>query len=466
MLDRRRFAAALPLVLFLALPLFAAPPPQGVNIYPAHPSNRTGIEFGIQTDCPVGTQSVSRTGSLITVVFSSTHLCDPPFNTEIKIPYPGLLEPGTYQLQVVTDIGQEPYATAAFVVRDAAADAFFAAPFAIPDQDPSWVRLVPNGSTPFCPEGACIVRFNGVAALAKKVDPTGNLWVIPPSHAGDAYVDVSIVGNSSTQTVQSAVYYFDRGAPANLTVFERVLFPVLVSTRGGHGSDWRSEAVISNPNDWYEETFNNIIPIICVTSPCGERLEPGQQVKFSGEGFPHGVALLVPRAEAPLMAFSLRVRDVSRQADSFGTSIPVVRENQFFRGTITLLDVPVDPAFRSKLRVYGFGRPEYYPPLQARVTTVNPITHAKTSVNVPVEPTGCGPECAPEAPYYAELDLPAGAAGERVDVYVNILVDPDFDVPPMRSWAFVSVTNNKTQEVTTVIPDGTGGEPCSPCAHP
>jgi hypothetical protein len=459
MLNGRRFPAVLPLVLFLALPLFADVPPQILNIHPAQPTNRSGIEFGIATDCPYGPQSVSRTGSLITVLFSSSHLCDPPFNTEIKIPYPGLLEPGTYQVQVV-DLDGKPYASTTVVVRDAAADPFFVAPFAVPDQDPSWVRLVPNGSAPLCPAGACVVRFDGVAALAKKVDPTGNLWAIPPSHAGDEYVSVSITTDTGTQTVPSAMYYIDRDGPANLAVFERVLFPLLVTVHGGHGSDWRTEAVISNPGDWYLETWNNIIPIICVTSPCGERLEPGQQVKFEGEAFPKGVALLVPRPQAAQMSFSLRVRDVSRQADSFGTSIPVVREAQFFHGTMTLLNVPLDPAFRAKLRVYGFAQPVDYGAEAVTVTILNPLSHRKSTHSVFFEPPSCGANCVATEPYYADFDIPVSdIPGERVDLYV--------DVPEeMPAWAFVSVTNNKTQEVTTVIPDGTGGEPCGPCAHP
>jgi hypothetical protein len=247
-----------------------------------------------------------------------------------------------------------------------------------------------------------------------------------------------------------------------------VLFPLLVSTRGGHGSDWRSEAVISNPSDWWVLTYNNIIPIVCVTSPCGELLEPGQQVKFSGEGFPQGVALLVPRAEAPRMAFGLRVRDVSREADSFGTSIPVVREPQLFRGSLTLLDVPTGPGFRAKLRVYGFNTAEdYYPTIATRVATVNPVTHARITATYPFERSGCF-DCGAEMPYYSEIDLPAGAAGDRVDLYLDF---PNgvhsFDVDEqIAAWAFVTVTNNKTQEVTIVTPDGNGGEPCSPCAHP
>jgi len=52
--------------------------------------------------------------------------------------------------------------------------------------------------------------------------------------------------------------------------------------------------------------------------------------------------------------------------------------------------------------------------------------------------------------------LPSGAEDEFVDIYVT----PYFS---LSAWAFVSVTNNETQQVTIVTPDGEGGEACVVC---
>jgi hypothetical protein len=63
-------------------------------------------------------------------------------------------------------------------------------------------------------------------------------------------------------------------------------------------------------------------------------------------------------------------------------------------------------------------------------------------------------------PWYAEIDLPVRGDDERANLYVT---------PPAGAglaWAFATVTNNETQQVTVVTPDGKGGEPCNPCTIP
>ena len=67
-------------------------------------------------------------------------------------------------------------------------------------------------------------------------------------------------------------------------------------------------------------------------------------------------------------------------------------------------------------------------------------------------------QCA-AVPWSAEVDLFPGEAGERRNLYVNVPAGTT-------AWAFATVTNNKTQEVTIVRPSGTGGEPCLPCLIP
>src|SRR5438105_3909947 len=57
------------------------------------------------------------------------------------------------------------------------------------------------------------------------------------------------------------------------------------------------------------------------------------------------------------ISLSLRVQDVSREARTWGTTVPVVRERDAFTGRLQLLDVPVDDRFRVALRVYDFDEP-------------------------------------------------------------------------------------------------------------
>ena len=143
-------------------------------------------------------------------------------------------------------------------------------------------------------------------------------------------------------------------------------FPVLDSVDGANGSQWVSEAIVTNPKPWFVENFNSVIPVVCIVSPCGERLSPRQYSSFLGEFHPHGVALVASRVEAPDLGFSLRVRDRSREAEGFGTEVPVVREKNMFRdSTITLLGVPGDPR-RSGGRPAVAGRPTVPPPARGR----------------------------------------------------------------------------------------------------
>ena len=62
-------------------------------------------------------------------------------------------------------------------------------------------------------------------------------------------------------------------------------------------------------------------------------------------------------------------------------------------------------------------------------------------------------------PWYAEIDLPPGEANERVNVHLMFPLDTT-------AWAFATVTNNATQQVTIVTPNGSGEVPCTACVVP
>ena len=212
-----------------------------------------------------------------------------------------------------------------------------------------------------------------------------------------------------------AIYYYDPSAAPDFSVFERILFPVLFNTAGAHGSQWVSEAAIANPAHWYIETYNDVVPFECIDYPCGERLAPGSSIAFSGGGYPQGVALIAPRAEAENLAFSLRVRDISRTAEGYGTQVPVVREDDMFVNTdLTLLDVPVDPRYRTKCACTPSTRASPSGGRHAhgnRADVVSEPTTFPAPHAVPARVRG--------APWYAELDLPPGETDERVNVYVG-----------------------------------------------
>ncbi|HEX8620055.1 MAG TPA: hypothetical protein VF911_20915, partial [Thermoanaerobaculia bacterium] len=259
----------------------------------------------------------------------------------------------------------------------------------------------------------------------------------PPAHA-PGFADVEISNGTETLVAKNAIYFFERNAPPDLAVFERVLLPVLFNARGANGSDWQTEALMSNRARWPIATY--------LDGTLTSRQTRGLNAQAQ---YLSGTAVLVPRAESEHLAFALRVRDVSRVAEGFGTEVPVVKEAGMFRGTMTLLDVPLDPAYRVKLRIYAFG--------ELGASTTGRIRGFGT-FNMTRSCSGAA-DCA-MTPWYAEIDLPVTVEDARANLYVT---------PPAGAslaWAFASVTNNETQQVTIVTPDGTGGEPCMPCTIP
>jgi hypothetical protein len=416
---------------------------QRVAVHPPGPTSVTPIELHIPVTCFAPETTVTRVGSVIKVELNMAHICDPP-STFSYVTYLDPLPPGEYTVEVRTPGVEGLYASTKFVVRDGAPRPYAVHPFAIrsaPAGLRMWIGPTNGGSV--CDGTDCSgvhVRVRN-AEVTRLTGVNGGAFFDAPALPPGLY-DVTVQRGDVVTMLPAAVYSF--GDEVDLSVFERVLFPVLADVAGANGSQWIAESVISNPKPWDVDNFNNVIPILCVISPCGERLRSRTETKFSNGFYPHGVALLTPRPEAPFLAFALRARDTSREAQGFGTEIPVVREEDMLRNTdITLLDVPRDPRYRVKVRMYAF-EPFYFPNAIQGSLTIGSEAHVFDYTR----------ECAscPEEPAYAEFDLAPGAEGQFSTVYVT---------PPLEAfgWAFATVTNNVTQQVTVVTPNGKGGKP-------
>lgn len=394
---------------------------QSIVLDPPGPTSAAQIMAELYVTCDPQSHTLERLGNVIKIHVTPgpfTALCDPPVPARYQVSL-GALPAGEYRIDVTVG-AFDSVTSKTFVVRNATPGAFEVHPFAVPTQ-PGGLRLrLDPGDLPLAK-----VFVDGVQVTDVTVN--GAYSFPAPAHAR-GFADVTIETSAgATYTVPDAIYYYDPAAPPDLSVFERILFPTLDNTAGAHGSQWVSEAAVANLAHWSIKTYND--------------------VEVTGGGYPRGVALLVPRAESENLAFSLRVRDTSRAAEGYGTQVPVVRERDMFRGVeMTLLDIPVDPGYRTKLRIYAFDTGQH----DAYVTLDR--GNATESFFVPVRRTCSGAAC--EAiPWYAELDLPAGAAGERVNAYVSI------GGQSTPAWAFASITNNETQQVTLVTADGNGGRP-------
>lgn len=288
--------------------------------------------------------------------------------------------------------------------------------------------LVASGLT--CqPNCGTYVRFGSVDAPILD-ESAGDLVVLAPPHtAGPVDVEVH-VGSLPSVTLSSAYAY---EAPVESDQV-RLLVPIALSAAGALGTSWKSELVAYNGNsgslafgDTAVSAFSS--SVLSLTPP------PGNS----------GVFVYVPKALAGNTTMNLRVHDTTRDADGWGVEIPVVVETQF-RDPVVLTGIPNDSRFRTLLRVYSFSGA----PGQAMVTLRDDVTGELLDTRTVNLQSGHAPApgAAPDAPAYAQLSFdPFGAAHTRLRAEVT---GTDHDGPPL--WAFVSITNNVTQQVTTVTP--------------
>jgi hypothetical protein len=145
------------------------------------------------------------------------------------------------------------------------------------------------------------------------------------------------------------------------------------------------------------------------------------------------------RGSTDALAANLRVREVSREEENAGTEIPIVRESDFRGADVALLNVPLHRKFRQTLRIYALG--EGGGDVDVNIGGVR-RTVTLTQGRDLFEPS------------YAEIaDFPAPpATGIRS---IRVVVSPPSDVVIgtfVPIWAFITVTNNETQQITAITP--------------
>lgn len=231
---------------------------------------------------------------------------------------------------------------------------------------------------------------------------------------------------------------------------DRILLPVATDQEweGGYGSRWVSRLWVVNASTDPVQIVTDC-QVLCppLFSLPGKPIPGPGGVAYSSYPETPGVFLMVEPGGAEKIRVSLRIQDVSRQALTWGTEVPVVRLSRFSSEVIHLVDIPLDQRFRQALRIYSMSTV----PVQARVRII-PLT--------PPQPGG-------DAPVVDEVvELSAGSFvhpgyAQRIDfaslwpqlaacTAARIEIEP-LD-PEARLWAFVSTTNNETQHVTLSTP--------------
>jgi hypothetical protein len=237
--------------------------------------------------------------------------------------------------------------------------------------------------------------------------------------------------------------------------YTRLLVPVVANqVRGANGSVWTTEWTAHNASVG-SVYIGGPFPFLSLSPPFQDSEVKAGETKrlFLMESRPglDGAFVFVPPNSDDTLSMSLRVRDISVNAQSYGTSIPLVPEPAF-KSFVRLIDVPTDPAYRATLRIYSWDDV----PQTVRVSVfaasgTTPLEQydvllMENDLNLLSQEI--------ERPAYVQLDpLSAAvrAAGPKVRIEISNLgeiVSP----PPPPIWAFVSISHNETQQVTTVLP--------------
>jgi hypothetical protein len=234
-----------------------------------------------------------------------------------------------------------------------------------------------------------------------------------------------------------------------------VLVPIFYGDPGAFGSLWRTRLTIFNNSD---RAVNGIlINFECpIPEGCLAPIPPRSSVTLvAANGFRYTNGFLLYTAVVqPEVSYSVRVYDESRSGASYGTDIPVVPLDSFSEKQLELLDVPMDAAFRVTLRAYAI--PPAQPRVRVSVFQDTPFSFFQVPAARLLSERFYDLTTAPFGPSTGSFARPAG-------IVIGDLLTPTASATPVRVevqsvtpgvpvWAFASVTNNATQQVTVVVP--------------
>ena len=267
------------------------------------------------------------------------------------------------------------------------------------------------------------VGFGLTPATSVRLIDTETLDVVAPMHLPGT-VDVFVYQFDGTASAPNAFTFTGSVSDA----FETILLPIYSRpVHGAFGSEFHTIARVVNKFDQPVE-IDGIDSSCLLIDPPHYPSQPftltaRQELQLPSDcsQWP-GHFLFVPNAMASSVTVNDRVFDVSRSALSNGTEIPVVRSSRFATGRIVLVGVPIGGPFRNTLRVYAMA------PMTVDVFV------GDQQRRLVLQP---GPSMF--EPAYGSLSVDSGT------VTIEGFTGP--------VWAFITVTNNDTQQITTISPD-------------
>lgn len=290
------------------------------------------------------------------------------------------------------------------------------------------------------------ISFGGVPATKVTVVNAGyntsdGFDVVAPPHA-EGPVTITIgYGAFVVETIEHRfVYTVDR---------EAVFVPVAVDgVAGTDGTLWSSELWVHNAADHdvalypaYTTTF------LGYDAWYGDRLivKANSARRVPLNSAPYGVgAFIYPPSDAhDQLSYDLRLFD--RGHPGSGTSMPVLRLDAMRRGKLTMLNIPADSASaRRRLRIFAVYDSEYV----VRVYDLDSGQELSERTLTARFPTDMPSPTTEVSTLDDDLAVSARSGATRLRVEVEQTYPPDSHF----FWAFVSVTDNATQQVTIITP--------------
>jgi hypothetical protein len=213
---------------------------------------------------------------------------------------------------------------------------------------------------------------------------------------------------------------------------------------GAYGSEFWTSLRLTNKQSGQEARVYGLEPVCNLSACIGFNLFDqylpittfidDTQTTIHYYGTP-GWFLYVPKTEVESLAAYLRVYDVTRAALNHGTEVPIVRSSEFIENRIVLTGVPTDPRFRNALRIYSQSDIDVVVTVEGRA----PVTLALTGATDIFHPG-----------YAIFTDFPTGNGS--VTVTIDVVHGPVESLVSDAIWAFITVTNNETQLISTITP--------------
>ncbi|HJQ39759.1 MAG TPA: IPT/TIG domain-containing protein [Thermoanaerobaculia bacterium] len=271
--------------------------------------------------------------------------------------------------------------------------------------------------------------------------------------SNDTLLAVSPPQSGVLDSVPIKLFEYDFGVATNLVFTyvdapERVLLPLLTEpVNGAFGARFVTELRAFNRSSTQDARISGLSRSCClpvVPDPTRDSIDvqrnsPLAPADIAYNGTP-GRFVFVPTNQADRLWLNLRVYDSTRSTQNFGTELPVVRDRELFRNEpIVFTDVPADPRFRNTLRIYADAAVKVQ--LQLARDAVDFIEVREIDIPAPKNKFD---------PSYVQIgDLPANAGPLRITITPPQPGQPGFYTA---LWAFISVTNNDTQLITTIRP--------------